>query len=208
MTGENGGRRLTPRRPVYLDAVSLEEHAAGWPDPATASEVAHATAQAIVHRGRSSTDPAVVERLVSLVDDIGLSTLAELWAQLPGRSLPGALWRLYALREWVRRDPVGAAADYEAGARHADVLQAIAGAARPTGPEEVRDLADAILRGVYDGDLALALERAGAFCRVAAAGRADRSEGAPARVEQASNLQVTGDDLIACARLYRRDELD
>lgn len=199
--------RPVPRRPVYLDAVSLEGHAATWPDPATQSEVAHATAAAIVHRGRSSDDPEVTARLVSLVEDIGLQTLAELWSQLPGRSLPGALWRLYALREWVQRDPVGAARDYEAGAAHAAVLDVIAGAAHPTGPDEVRELADAILRGVYDGDLAIALERAGAFCRIAAAGRADRGEGEARLVAQAGNLQTTGDDLLACARLYRRDEL-
>ena len=36
-------------------------------------------------------------------------------------------------------------------------------------------LADAILRGVFEGDLAVALERAAAFCRVVASGRADRA---------------------------------
>ena len=46
-----------------------------------------------------------VEQIVrDLVDDIGLSTLADLWASRPARTLPGALWRLYLLREWMRGD--------------------------------------------------------------------------------------------------------
>ena len=38
-----------------------------------------------------------------------------------------------------------------------------------------RQLTDAILRGVFEGDLAVALQRAAAFCRVVAAGRAERA---------------------------------
>ena len=38
------------------------------------------------------------------------------------------------------------------------------------------EVADEILRGVFDGDLGVALHRAGAFCRVVAAGRGAREE--------------------------------
>ena len=51
------------------------------------------------------TTPQVTARLVTLVDDLGLSPVADLWSARPARSLPGALWPLYALREWVRRSP-------------------------------------------------------------------------------------------------------
>lgn len=184
-------------------------------DPARVSEVAHETAAVIVRTGRAATDPALTARLVCLVDDLGLSTLAELWADRPARSLPGALWRLYALREWVQRDPVGASADYRAGMQYADLAHVVAGVAEPPGPDELRDLTDAVLTGVFDGDLAVALERAAAFCRVVAAGRAHLADeverGDPllgsAQTRLAASMLTTGEDLQACARLWRRDDL-
>jgi len=170
-------------------------------DPARVTEVAHETAAAIVRTGRAAHDPELTSKLVALVDDFGLSTLAELWADRPARSLPGALWRLYVLREWVRRDPVGASADYP-------------------GPVEIQELADAILTGVFEGDLAIALQRASSFCRVVAAGRAQRANDADANgveaidpqwgstyTRRAASLLTTGDDLEACARLWGQDDL-
>ena len=187
-------------------------------DPAQVTEVAHETAAVIVRTGRAAREPELTRRLVALVDDLGLSTLAELWAGRPARSLPGALWRLYALREWVRRDPVGASADYVAGIRFADVPHVVAGVAEPPGPAELQELTDAILTGVFDGDLAIALERAAAFCRVVASGRAHRADESAARSEhaplggaaqtrRAASMLTTGDDLEACARLWRQDDL-
>lgn len=207
-----GGHR-PPRRPVFSSPEAMEAYGGQLPDPAVISEIAHETAQVLVHAGRASDDPAVTARLVSLVEDIGLSTLAELWAQLPARSLPGALWRLYALREWVRRDADGAAADYQAGMPYAAVHHAVAGAAQPPGPAQVLALADAILSGVYEGDLAVALERAGAFCRIVASGRAHRSDrvvttSSGAWLRSAGSIQETGEDLEACARLWRAGRLD
>lgn len=205
-------RRTPPRRPAFYSPEAMEAYGGQLPDPAIVSEIAHETAQVLVHTGRASEDPEVTARLVTLVEDIGLSTLAELWAQLPARSLPGALWRLYALREWVRRDPEGASSDYQAGMPHAVVLHAVAGAAEPPGPDEIRGLADAILTGVYDGELDVALERAGAFCRVVASGRAHRSDAvavtSPAEwLRSAGSILATGEDLESCARLWRAGDL-
>ena len=189
-------------------------------DPARVTEVAHETAAVIVRTGRAAHDPALTAKLVALVDDLGLSTVAELWAARPARSLPGALWRLYVLREWVRRDPVGASADYAAGIQFADVPHVVAGVAEPPGPVELQELTDAILTGVFDGDLAIALLRASSFCRVVAAGRAQRANDADAsdadaidpqwglgHTRRAASLLTTGDDLEACARLWRQDDL-
>lgn len=64
------------------------------PDPAQLTEAAHETAAVLVGTGRAASDPDLTSRLVALVDELGLSTLAELWADRPARSLPGALWRL------------------------------------------------------------------------------------------------------------------
>jgi len=189
-------------------------------DPARVTEVAHETAAVIVRTGRAAHDPALTAKLVALVDDLGLSTVAELWADRPARSLPGALWRLYVLREWVRRDPLGASADYAAGIRFADVPHVVAGVAEPPGPVELQELTDAILTGVFEGDLAIALQRAASFCRVVAAGRAKRANDADAsdsdaidpkwgsaHTRRAASLLTTGDDLEACARLWQQDDL-
>jgi len=233
---ERNQSRSNPRRPAFFTPLSMDSR--GGPeslDPARVTEVAHETAAVIVKTGRAAHDPELTSKLVALVDDLGLSTLAELWADRPARSLPGALWRLYALREWVRRDPVGASADYTAGIRFADVPHVVAGVAEPPGPVEMQELTDAILTGVFDGDLAIALERASAFCRVVAAGRACRANDAdandadandayasdadgsdaetsdrlwgPVHTRRAASLLTTGDDLEACARLWRQDDL-
>ena len=94
-----------PRRPALLGKVALETFG-GAPDPAALAEAAHATASLLVESGRATSDEVARARLVALVDEVGLDTIADLWAQRPPRSLPGALWRLYVLREWVQRDAV------------------------------------------------------------------------------------------------------
>ncbi|HYO86786.1 MAG TPA: hypothetical protein VES01_10085 [Dermatophilaceae bacterium] len=224
------------RRPAPLDPSSMDAFAVHELDPAVITQVAHETAAAIVRTGRGAHDPALTARLVGLVEEIGLMTLAELWSHCPARSLPGVLWRLYVLREWVRRDPPGASADYAAGVRFAGVSDVVAGPASPPGPEELRDLADAILRGVFEGDLGVALHRAAAFCRVVSAGRACRDPepdaaapstltaraspahpvsgpsgsfgGSDHQARQAALVLTMGDDLEAAAGLWRRGGLD
>jgi hypothetical protein len=193
----------------------MESQGGAVPDPAQVTEIAHETAAVLVGTGRAADDPALTERLVSLVDELGLSTVAELWADRPARSLPGALWRLYALREWVQRSPDEASADYAEGIRFTDVNHVLAGVAEPPGPAELRELSDAILRGVFEGDLAIALQRAAAFCRVVAAGRAERAhttdaqdrEAAAAQTRRAASMLATAEDLEACARLSTAGEL-
>lgn len=197
--------RRQPRRPAMMSPAAMEAFG-GTVDPMQEIEAAHQTAAVLVHAGRAANDPTVTARLVDLVEELGLSTVADLWAHRPARTLPGALWRLYVLREWVRRAPDEASLDYTAGVRFADVDHAVAGAAEPPGPTEVTALADAILAGVFEGDLAVALERAAAFCRVVAAGRADRSEGEEAAT-RAAHLLDTADDLTAAATLWRNGEL-
>jgi len=218
---ESNQDRANPRRPAFFSPVSMDSR--GGPqslDPAQVTEVAHETAAVIVRTGRAARDPQLTSRLVALVDDLGLSTVAELWADRPARTLPGALWRLYALREWVCRDAVGASADYAAGIRFADVPHVVAGVAEPPGPVEMLELTDAILTGVFEADLAIALERASGFCRVVAAGRVQRANDSDtntsdvhdqlwgsAQTRRAASLLTTADDLEACARLWRSGDL-
>jgi hypothetical protein len=191
--------------PAQIDAASSES------DPMEIVEAAHRTAAVVVGRGREGDDPELTRRLVGLVEEVGLSTVAEMWAGRPARSLPGALWRLYLLHEWVQRDPVEVSRAFEAGAAHADVYRVIAGVAEPPSPEDLVTLTRRILQGVFDGDLAVALERASAFCHVVAVGLADPAAGTDdvprERVQQAARMQSTAEDLQACGRLWRRQAL-
>ncbi len=203
-----------PRRPTLMGPLALQTFG-GAPDPAELAEVAHATASALVEAGRSSGDAAATDRLVALMDELGIDTVASMWADRPARSLPGALWRLYALREWVRVDPAGSAADFEAGRHVAVVAAVVAGAADPPTPDAMGALLDTILGGVFRGDLAVALERAGAFARVAAVGRAHRAdevEGvdpgqAHDLTRRSASMQRTAEDLDAAAALWRTQDL-
>jgi len=187
-----------------MEPAALE--ARGEPsDPIAQMHAAHETAAVLVRAGQAAADPEVTERLVALVDDIGLSTLADLWAARPARSLPGALWRLYLLREWVRANPGEVAREYYYGVRFTEPNHVIAGV-EPPGPDEVTRVADEILRGAFTGDFADALERASAFCLVVVAGRAYATPGTRAAFH-ALRLRDVADDLAACAGLWRAGRL-
>ncbi|NLE17812.1 MAG: hypothetical protein GX632_04640 [Propioniciclava sp.] len=197
--------RRTPRRPSYQEPAALE--ALGErSDPIGDLHAAHESAAALLHAGRAASDPEVTARLVALVDEIGLPTLADLWATRPAASLPGALYRLYLVREWIRTDPSAVSREYAAGVRVAEPSHAVAGA-EPPGPEEVQRVADEILRGAFTGDFALALERAAAFCHVVVAGRAELARRST-DLGRAGRLQQLARDLTACAARWRAGTLD
>src|SRR3954463_14014511 len=99
MDGAGGGAKR-PRRPAMLDPAAADELPGGY-DPAMRNDAAHTTAAALVHQGRANADPEVLEGRVSLVETEGLDVFAALWSDSPADTLPGALWRLYVLREWV-----------------------------------------------------------------------------------------------------------
>ena len=214
---EGGGTRggaPRPRRPVLVDPAG-DWHAGGV-DPALRAQVAHATAAALVSGGRASSDPAVLARLLALVETEGLDVVAALWADSPADTLPGALWRLYVLREWVRRDPAVIADRYRQGVEAVPVEGVVAGVASPPGPVDVREAVDAVLSGVYTGDLATALDRAAAFCRVLATGAALDADhldlvdprGADRQTRGASSLLRTADELTHAGTLWRSGRLE
>ncbi|NQX29768.1 DNA-directed RNA polymerase subunit beta [Microbacteriaceae bacterium VKM Ac-2854] len=189
----------------------------GGDDPAQISRVAHETALALLSRVRNDPDPVVIDRLVEYTDVHGIDALAELWARAGATSLPGALWRIYLLRLLIRQDPQSTSYLYQRGVELSTTIDPIvAGASVPTGPAEITELADQILRGVFDGDFAVALERAAAFCRVSAAGAtsvADDFESTePGRATElttrALRLSTTANELVSCARLWRHESLD
>lgn len=197
-------------------------------DPAERLVAAHTSAQAVVARLRDGSDPAAGERMVAAVDtDEGLDAAARLWSVASAVSLPGALWRLVALRAGVRRAPARASQEFDVGRARLPVAEAIAGVAQPPGPDEVSAMVDAVLRGVGDGDLDVTFDRAAAFARVCSVGRAvlvDRGDVPPGAVDPVADLDAeldaarltrsasalvrTAEELEACARRWRRHELD
>ncbi len=205
MDDQRGTRR--PRRPAFFGPTALDTFV-GAPDPAQRVEAAHATADALVRHGRSGDD-AVAARLVAIADEHGIDEVAELWADQPADSLPGALWRLYALRAGMRQDPAGLAHAFDTGRRRAPVHEAVAGVGEPPGAQEVLALADAVLAGAFTGDLAVALERAGAFCRVVSTGWAVLADDVPepgcaaALTRRAADLLRTGAELETAADSWR-----
>ncbi|WP_210479629.1 DNA-directed RNA polymerase subunit beta [Naasia sp. SYSU D00948] len=189
----------------------------GGQDPAAVSRLAHESAAALVNRVREERDPEVVDRLVSFTDEHGIDAVAELWSRATPRSLPGALWRIYLLRAMIRSDPRGISLFYQRGLGVARTIDpVVAGAAEPAGPDEVLALADLILRGVFTGDLAVALDRAAAFCRVVAAGCTSLADDAdvaePLRATdlttRAARLSTFAADLSASSKLWHEGGLD
>ena len=121
------------------------------------------------------------------------------------------------MRILIRQDAEGVSLLYQRGSELlATIDPVVAGAPSPTGPGEITALADQILRGLFNGDFAVALDRAAAFCRVTATGAtslADDAEliipGARHRAHQAGlRLSQTASEFTACARLWRADALD
>lgn len=204
------------RKPALFEGHQFEAFP-GSEDPAVVMRAAHETARALLSRARAAADPEVVDRLVHYTDEHGIDALAELWARSGPHTLPGALWRLYLVRLLIHQDPAGVSLLFQRGTEVlATIDPLVAGAPTPAGPEEMTALADSILRGVFDGDFALALDRAAAFCRVTAAGAssvADDQDGAdPDRASEltrrALRLTTTADELAACARLARDGALE
>ncbi len=202
-------------RPVRRPSAAFD-HFVGGNDQVEATRVAHATASALLMRAREDASGESAERLVGFAAEHGIDDIAELWAKADAISLPGALWRLYLLQLSIRSDGEVAALLYERGRqelRSADVV--VAGAPVPAGPEELAGLIDEILRGVFRGDFAIALDRAAAFCRVQSSGAthsADDYEPTEPRratdlTARALRLHTYGDDLSRSAAAWRRGSL-
>jgi len=175
----------------------------GAEDPALRTEAGVRAATLLVRGARDSSDQAIADKVVRLADEHGLDELAALWAESPAESLAGALWRLYLLRASVHRDPARAAREFAAGRTAAPVHDVVAGVVDPPGPDEVRALTDTVLRGVVVADLAVTLERAAAFARVVAVGRAGLAERPPESTESAGRLVTTAEQLEHAARMER-----
>jgi hypothetical protein len=189
----------------------------GGNDPAELNVLAHESARALLARVQAGADPATLERVVSFTDENGIDVVAELWAHASAHSLPGSLRRLYLIRALIRAEASQMSYLYGRGIEVIHTVDPIvAGAPTPAGPEEMRVLADIILRGAFKGDYGGALERASSFARVLAAGCTAMANDADLlNPERATQLTVQGARLskIAAefsvsARLWREGSLD
>ncbi|HEU0257318.1 MAG TPA: DNA-directed RNA polymerase subunit beta [Microbacteriaceae bacterium] len=189
----------------------------GAHDPAESTALAHRTAAALVSRVRADPRPPVLDRLVAFADEHGLDAVAELWSAARPCSLPGALWRIYLLHAVAVRSAEECSYLYRRGMESARGIDpVVAGAAVPTGPRELVALTTLILKGLFEGDFAVALERAAAYCRVVSVGcasLADDFDGT--EPERSSRLTRRGlryhtisEDLTGCAALWRQGALE
>ncbi len=169
-------------------------------EPQTRADVASATAEAVLRAGREGT----ATELVTLPETVGIDTLAELWRDAEPVSLAGALWAMYLLRQWCHANPADVARLWRAGAPLAAADAVVAGLVSPPTDAEVAAGADAIVAGAYEGDFAVALERAAAVFRVSAAGRRWFDESDP----MAARNDVAAAALAAAAARWRDGSLN
>lgn len=224
-----------PARPGQLDQA-IAEGLASDVDPERLREVAHTTAWALLSKVHKTDDPAIVERVLTLVDREGVDVIAELWSSAEPDSLPGILWRLYLLRTWMRKNRESIARLWRTGEPVATTASAIAGVDQAPTEDDIAHTADSILAGAFTGDFAVALERAAAFtdvvalglriearnmiARLKAAEGSDSSDSGISAMEKqarmkssrlmhtAGNLFVTAKDFRHGANLWRRGKLE
>ena len=170
MDGTGGAKR--PRRPAMLDPAQAEELPGGY-DPALRNEVAHTTAAALVHQGAGATPtprsspgwcPSSSARGSTSSPPCGRTARR---TACPARC-GGCTCCASGCGGTPRPSPTGTAS---ASRRRPCTTPSPAWPSAP-GPADVLAVADAVLSGVFTGDLAVALERAAAFCRVLATGAA------------------------------------
>lgn len=163
-------------RPILQPTYSFD-WIIGSDEPGAAHRLAQETSWALLDRVRQGADADVVERVVGLAAGSGIDDIAELWAHQGAHSLAGVLWRLYLLRRVASADPDGTADLFRRGASVAVTIDpAVAGAAEPVTPNSITELCETILRGVFAGDLAVALDRAASYCRILSLGAADLAD--------------------------------
>lgn len=93
-------------RPVLMEPAEAERYT-GAEDTAATSALAHQSAQLLIggYLGAGTDTTLTAAGLRKVVASHGVDVIGELWATSPAGTLPGALWRLLLLREWIERDP-------------------------------------------------------------------------------------------------------
>jgi hypothetical protein len=143
--------------------------------PEAKAGLARDTALLILGRGSDTPLPTdVTTRVKSFIREGGLDDIAHLWAESEVMSLPGALWRLYRVRDRILKQPDDIATLVAIGHDTLDTIDpVVAGLHDPITPDSVVTLIDSVFLGAFDGELAEALTRVGALAKLVAAGLLD-----------------------------------
>ncbi|QWW19392.1 hypothetical protein I6B53_09930 [Schaalia sp. 19OD2882] len=161
--------RSHPRRPAMLSPDAADA-IVGDVDPAEGAALAHTSAWALLGVGDEEFGPEAVTRLRATITDEGVDVVSYMWSRSPEFTLPGALWRLWLLSEWHRRDT--ALVDR----RFAEGVAALQGSGQEgpltcDPPALVIGEVDALLRGERtEDDLERVIASAARIMRVLAAG--------------------------------------
>ena len=214
-------------RPARLDPEAAEQ-IEGSTDTAVASELAHRAAQALIGGfpgTETEDDPITRSGVVAAVATNGIDDIAELWADSPATTLPGTLWRLFLVREWIRRDPELVDRRYatvidltEADDTTNARLESALSEARPVpAPADLSERLDTVLAGGVEGsvtEIAPLLTATAGFLRALAAGsnpvwiEDDTDELADRVTRRDSALLATADELTDAARRAAAGLLD
>lgn len=212
-------------RPARLDPEAAEQ-IEGSADTAIASELAHRAAQALIGGFPTDSEEGPITRagVTAAVASQGIDDVAELWADSPAATLPGTLWRLFLVREWIRRDPQLVASRYATTidlttdeAATARFEAALSEAAPAPAPAEMRAHLDRLLAGQLEGSvtaLAPLLRMASGFLRALAIGsnpiwiEDDADELADRVTRRDSALLATSQELAEAARRAAAGLLD
>ncbi len=181
------------RRPARLDSEEAQ-NIVGDQDPAIGSELAHATALALMGVPSGDFDEEALGRLREAIQQEGVDIVAPAWDMSPDFTLPGALWRLYLVLQWHEIDPKVVQFRYAEGLKQVE----ISGVVDPYGTPDL-DMTLRAVSGVMAGaatleDLPPILESSAALLRLLAAGSKYGSE------------WITQDDHELATRVTRRPE--
>lgn len=210
-----------PSRPAQMDPAMLAQIEGGT-DPQIVNEISHTSAAVLLNRVHKTQSPEIVERVLNLVENEGIEVIADLWSQAQPDSLPGMLFRLYLLRESLRKQREAYAEYWNLGEPSTTSASAITGIDEaPTG-EDIARLADSILSGAFTGDFAVALYRASAFTAIISRGMrtyakklSQNAQDSSSRAQKianvlhtCANMHALSLDFASGAKLWRLGKLD
>jgi hypothetical protein len=169
-----------PHKPVTMSPWKVEwsedlDEAVWRSHPERKAGIARDTALLVLGRATDTPLPSdMATRVRAFIEDGGLDDVAHIWADSQAVSLPGALWRLYRVRDQIQKQPEDVARLVAIGHDSLDTIDpVVAGLHDPITPDTVVALIDSVFFGAFEGELAQALTRVGALAKLVAQGLLD-----------------------------------
>lgn len=185
------------RRPAALRTEDAE-NLPGDEDPAEYSEVAHTAAQMLL----GVAPPEDMRRrpdLLSAIEAEGVDLVAELFAKSPADTLPGVLWRLYLIQQWMHRDEPRVQQVWQEGAAFATRKSEVPTRPLPD-PCSVLGRIDQLLNGVFKADFAQLLSDTALVMEFLSVGLRSENWITDEHDELADRVTLRNSALIATAR--------